>query len=569
MTASELAPGTTASPFRGGGIVAEVLRDFDWQATPLGEPVAWPASLCGAVSAMLTSAHPTALFWGPRLVCLYNDAFRHSLGPEKHPGVLGQPLRIAFPESYPLMEPEFAGVLAGEGAIWRENRLIPIHRHGVLTDAYWTYAADPIADGDGIGGVLFVCQETTGSVRREAMMSAQDVSLRMALDSGRIGSWRVDLGSGEFDSTASCKINFGRNPHAPFSQQELFAAIHPDDRLRVETAQQRAIERGEDFDIEYRVLRDDQRETWLLMRGRVTYDPQDEPLSMAGVTMDVTGRKRAEEHLRLVVDELNHRVKNTLATVQSVTHQSLRGGDVADALREVLEARLLALSHAHNILTDEQWSGADLMPIVKQATAPFGGQSRFDLSGPSVRLSPRAAIALALTFHELSTNAVKYGALTASKGQVVVSWNFHSHADSTELQILWRELGGPRVSPPTRRGFGSRLIQRSLAAELGGQVTIEYPPEGLVCTLKVRLSGSVLKAKGTRLSVARDGDSWTVSDDEAVLDWFETQADAVAYVTEQLNALRLKGRSGTVIFNTAAPSDPPRRRIRRPRLGDR
>lgn len=555
-------PVSAATPFRKGPGAASVLASLDWTATLLGEPTTWPDSLRNAVALLLASAHPMMVLWGPRMVCLYNEAFRQSLGPEKHPGALGQPLRTAFPESYPLLEPEFAGVLAGEGAVWRENRLVPIHRHGILTDAYWTYSASPIEDGDAVGGVLFICQETTGAVRREALITAEDASLRIALDSGRIGSWSLDLVSGAFDSSASCKINFGRNPHAPFSYEELIASVHPEDQARLQAAVARAIDRGEDFEVECRAPRADGRESWILARGRVAYDPQGAPMTMSGVTMDVTGRRHAEEHLRLMVDELNHRVKNTLATVQSLTRQTLRGEQVPPQVGESLDSRLLALSSAHDILTNEQWSGADLMPILKQACAPFGGPPRIDLAGPSVRLSPRVAIALALAFHELCTNAAKYGALSAPGGRVLVDWSFRDQSEAPELRIVWRETGGPPVTPPTRRGFGTRMIQRSLAPELGGRVVLEYPPEGVICTLRVRLSQSVLKAKGTRLIVSRDGDSWTVADGEDILQWFETQADAISYLTEQLNALRVKGRSGTVIFDTTGPNDPPARRVR-------
>jgi two-component sensor histidine kinase len=555
-------PTSAATPFRKGGGAAGVLASLDWTTSLIGEPTTWPESLRSAVGLMLGSAHPMMVLWGPRLVCLYNEAFRQSLGPEKHPRALGQPFRTAFPESHPLLEPEFASVLAGEGAVWRENRLVPIHRHGILTDAYWTYSASPIEDGEAIGGVMFVCQETTGAVRREALITAEDASLRMALDSGRIGSWTLDLVSGAFDASASCKINFGRNPHAPFSYDELIASVHPEDQTRLQAAVARAIDRGEDFEIECRAPRADGRESWILARGRVAYDPQGAPMSMSGVTMDVTGRRHAEEHLRLMVDELNHRVKNTLATVQSLTRQTLRGEQVPTEVGESLDSRLLALSSAHDILTNEQWSGADLMPILKQACAPFGGPPRIDLSGPSVRLSPRVAIALALAFHELCTNAAKYGALSAAGGRVTVDWSFRDQSEAPELMIVWRERGGPPVKPPTRRGFGSRMIERSLAPELGGRVVIEYPAEGVTCTLRVRLSQSVLKAKGTRLIVSRDGDSWTVADGEEILQWFETQADAISYLTEQLNALRVKGRSGTVIFDTTGPNDPPARRVR-------
>jgi PAS domain S-box-containing protein len=550
------------SPFRGAGELAMLMASHDWTGSELGEPPGWPEALRAATTLILRSAQPMLVIWGPRQVVLYNDAFRQSLGPEKHPRILGQPLRQAFPESFPLLEGEVAGVMVGEGPVWRKDRLIPIHRHGVLTDAYWTYSLTPLEQGGALAGVLMACEETTRTVRGEARVSAENTNLRISLEAGRVGAWSLDLGTNLLSASAAFKTNHRRNPNAEMTFEDLQAAIHPEDQPRVSAAMSRAVERSEDYDVEYRVPRADGRDAWVMVRGRVAYDVQGEPLAMSGVSMDVTGRRHAEEHLRLMVDELNHRVKNTLATVQSITWQTLRQNAPVAQLRDQLDARLMALSAAHNVLTDEKWSGADLQPIVKSACAPFGGEARIDFSGPSARLLPRAAIAVAMAIHELGTNAVKYGALSAPEGGVELTWSYIEVDEAPALQIVWREFGGPIVRPPSRRGFGSRMIQRSLAAELGGAAALDYRPEGVVCTLTLRLSPSILAAKGTRFVVGRDGESWTVADGEEVLAWFESQADAIAYLTDQLNALRIRGRSGTVIFNTAGPSDPPARRIR-------
>ncbi len=208
-----------------------------------------------------------------------------------------------------------------------------------------------------------------------------------------------------------------------------------------------------------------------------------------GTNTDVSRQLQDEEHLRLMVNELNHRVKNTLATIQSIVAQTLRGADVPERLRETLTSRILALSRAHDVLTDEQWSGADLREIAAQAAAPYrdaGGEERFILRGPSVRLPPKTAIAVALAFHELATNAAKYGALSGS-GHVSLTWTLRPAGDLSELQIVWREKDGPPVKPPSRSGFGTRLIERSLAADLRGRVVMEYPPEGATCTIEASL----------------------------------------------------------------------------------
>ncbi|HEY8381013.1 MAG TPA: sensor histidine kinase [Microvirga sp.] len=194
---------------------------------------------------------------------------------------------------------------------------------------------------------------------------------------------------------------------------------------------------------------------------------------------------RAAEHQKLLIDELNHRVKNTLATVQSITIQTLRTADTTQDAKEALERRLLALSRAHDVLTQESWEGANLMDVVRRALEPYQvhGESRLHITGPQVRLTPRMSLALAMALHELATNAVKYGALSNKSGIVRVSWKVQNGATPPRLVLRWTEAGGPPVVAPRRRGFGSRLIERSLASDLDGQVDIAFAPTGVVCTV--------------------------------------------------------------------------------------
>ena len=204
----------------------------------------------------------------------------------------------------------------------------------------------------------------------------------------------------------------------------------------------------------------------------------------------VIRQQQDQAHLRLMVNELNHRVKNTLATIQSIVSQTLRAHDASTLTRDILTSRILALSKAHDVLTNEQWSGADLREIASQAAQPFLnglGEGRIALKGPTVRLPPKAAIAIALALHELATNAVKYGALSVPDGRVDLSWKLAGRGPGRDLTAVWREIDGPIVSAPTRAGFGSRLLQRGLAADLNGEVLIDYRRDGVVCTIRARL----------------------------------------------------------------------------------
>jgi two-component sensor histidine kinase len=198
---------------------------------------------------------------------------------------------------------------------------------------------------------------------------------------------------------------------------------------------------------------------------------------------DITDQVRAQERQRLLVDELNHRVKNTLATVQAIAQQTLRGSTTPERFAEAFEARLMALSKTHNALTDSHWTGAGLRQILWQELSPYGAE-RVTMQGPDVQLSARLALALGMVFHELATNAAKYGALSDS-GRLSVTWSVDA---SDDLSLDWRETGGPPASPPARKGFGSRLIERSITGELQGRIQLDYATTGLSCRFTVPLA---------------------------------------------------------------------------------
>ncbi|UZK66224.1 PAS domain-containing sensor histidine kinase [Sphingomonas sp. M1-B02] len=224
------------------------------------------------------------------------------------------------------------------------------------------------------------------------------------------------------------------------------------------------------------------------INSRLTTDAQGVPTGLHAIGRDVTEAKRAEAHLRLLVDELNHRVKNTLAIVQGIAQQSFKSDVDPRVARRAFEGRLAALSEAHNLLTREHWGVVPMTQIIGDAVAPHGGPAgRFTLEGPDLPLVPKTAISLALAIHELATNAVKHGALSDAEGWVSIGWTRHQGDGPGRLTMVWEEHGGPPVAPPTRRGFGTRMIERGLAAELGGTVTIEFRPEGLVCTVDAPL----------------------------------------------------------------------------------
>jgi two-component sensor histidine kinase len=212
---------------------------------------------------------------------------------------------------------------------------------------------------------------------------------------------------------------------------------------------------------------------------------------MAGVSLDITERKDAESHLRLLLEELNHRVKNTLATVQSIATQTLRHTPEPAAFSGAFLERIYALARAHEMLTDSAWQGASLADVVDRTLAVHtlnDEPGRVALMGPAVKLGPTAAVTLNMAFHELATNATKYGALSRPGGRIDVDWGMD---EPGAIVINWRETGGPPVTVPSRRGFGSRLIEQGLTRELGGEAHITFLPDGLWCRLRLPLSSKL------------------------------------------------------------------------------
>ena len=216
----------------------------------------------------------------------------------------------------------------------------------------------------------------------------------------------------------------------------------------------------------------------ILENGRV--------IRVLATSRDVTGERLAESHRQLLVNELNHRVKNTLATVQSIANQSLRNAGVDPSIREALEGRLMAIAATHNVLTDQNWSAASLRQIVDGSVTPYRAYpAQLTISGDDLKVSPKPAVVMALAFHELAINALKYGALSAPDGHVDIHWSVDP---DDQLLIEWAERGGPTVRPPERRGFGSRIVEMALPNELGGKVALDYRSDGLRCSIRSPLS---------------------------------------------------------------------------------
>jgi len=265
------------------------------------------------------------------------------------------------------------------------------------------------------------------------------------------------------------------------------AKFHPDDQDIMWQRVAAALDPAGDgrYDVEYRVKQLDGSWRWLSAWGLVEWDgggPDRRAIAISGASRDLTQRKADEQLQALLVNELNHRIKNTLASVQGITAQTLRTARDLPSAREALDSRIISLARAHDLLTARSWTGANVADIVSRTFAAFDS-TQVALSGPAIDVSPKHTLALSLALHELATNAVKYGSLSSPQGKVCVSWR----EAEQRLYLDWRESNGPRVAAPAHTGFGTRLLKQVLGQDLEGLVEQDFDANGLRCTIAIKL----------------------------------------------------------------------------------
>jgi len=318
-----------------------------------------------------------------------------------------------------------------------------------------------------------------------AALRRSEEQLRTAAEAAQFGAHEYDvvhdsalrspqflkiLGADEGDTTATFEAGLD--------------FVHPDDRDSTRQRKQQILTgAGGQYQLEYRIRRRDGQVRWVMDRGQVIRDGAGKPLRVIGVVLDITETKEAELRQYLLFDELNHRVKNTLAIVQALAQQTLRTRPDPRQFAEAFSDRLASLARAHSLLTNESWRGAALRDIVTTALEAFVDEGRpVEIGGDAVMIPPTATITLSLMLHELATNAAKYGALSVAEGRVSIRWSAVGSPSTTAIDLLWQEDNGPPVSSPRDRGFGSRLLAGS-ARQLGAAFEVDYAPQGLRCRL--------------------------------------------------------------------------------------
>lgn len=380
---------------------------------------------------------------------------------------------------------------ACSGGVGRFQGFCATHRG---TPKWWDVVVSPLP---GTGGeaerLVAVARDISDQQTAEILLRDTEERRRQAVEAAAIGTWAIDPSTRALHWDARCRELFGIG-EVELTYDIYLAAIHPDDRESVVEVSRGALDPAGPglYRAEYRTAGLDGHERWVTVAGRTQFE-DGRPVRMVGTVMDVTARRKAEAQARLLGEEMQHRVKNTLSMVQAIVRQTLRAAPTMDAAQASIDLRLTALARAHDLLMQDNWHGAELRAVVEAALLPHddGSPGRFQVEGPAVWLASNAALSLALLLHELATNATKYGSLSVQGGRVDVTWSVDAvpASDGTRrLRFGWRESGGPAVEAPTSLGFGTKLIERGLASALGGRPTLTFPTGGVICEVEGRLA---------------------------------------------------------------------------------
>jgi len=397
-----------------------------------------------------------------------------------------------------------AGHIAPDAKAWA---VLPMLSHGHLfgTIAFASKAQAGFAPADVEFLKMLVDQFAAAldRMRLEQRLRDSEHRYRGAVITGRLAAWETDMVTRTRIWTEEGMALFGLDLPDGRGQvggddDEFKRSLHPEDRYMVAEFHKTA-DKEDFYPAEYRIIRPDGAMLWVSGRGRVlARGPDGRALRVANIVVDITDRKKSEEHVQLLMREISHRAKNLLAVVQAIAGQTVRTAGSLEMFEKRFAQRLQGLAASHDLLVHENWRGAPLADLARQQLAPFAeeGSYRLASSGPDVVLTASAAQTVGLALHELATNAIKYGAWSVPAGQVTLEWAFDDKAGQPQLRLRWIERGGPPVERPTRKGFGHVVIENMVAQSVDGEVHVDYNPKGMRWTLSIpigNLAGGAYK----------------------------------------------------------------------------
>lgn len=329
--------------------------------------------------------------------------------------------------------------------------------------------------------LVMLRDRSRAGARAEVALVHAETRRAVALEAAALASWVWVPRTGVVECDTLLPELFNMLPATKMRARDIVVAIDRRDIGKTRKMFREALEGSDDYSGEYRIRGFDPPR-WLAARGRVVErDADGRPTLVFGVNYDITERRTVEERQRFLLREINHRVKNTLATVQALATQTVRHAREPREFLEAFSQRLRALGLAHGLLSEYEWRGIGIRDLAKTELSPFDDTEapRISIVGQDALLTPDQALGLALILHELASNALKYGALSVPEGEVALSWTVTGRKGEKRLQLEWIESGGPKVTPPAHHGFGSILIRRSLAKVISSEVSHEYLPDGV------------------------------------------------------------------------------------------
>jgi PAS domain S-box-containing protein len=356
------------------------------------------------------------------------------------------------------------------------------------TPKWWDVTVTLVRDADGNPDkLLSVSRDITASRAAEEALKTSEARFKTFAQAMRNQVWSA-APDGQLDWFNDQVFAYSGLQFDDLVGSKWARMVHPDDIGSVADSWAQALAASSPYEVEFRLLRADGAFRWHIARAVPIKDDSGAIICWIGTNTDIEKQKAAEVQQKLLAGELEHRIKNTMAMVAAIASQTFRTAATKEEARTIFDARLFALNQAHSVLTSSSWTSASMASVVEGALAPHrSGERRIHVRGPEVQLTPKQALSLALSIHELATNATKYGALSAPAGTIDVTWDCCTSDQNRKLNFEWREHGGPLVMPPTRRGFGSRLIEATLSADFGGTTKIDYRADGLLCTFETML----------------------------------------------------------------------------------
>jgi two-component sensor histidine kinase len=320
-------------------------------------------------------------------------------------------------------------------------------------------------------------------------LAERDVQLHLAAKIGRIGTFTIDYTTGVIQLSPGCTNVYGLSEGTTtLSLEKGWTFVHPDDLPSLADLRSQVFQKQKsEFVAQFRIVRADNNEVrWLETRSLIAYGKDGQPLRLVGASIDVTELRANEDHKSMLIAELDHRVKNTLACVSAIAMQTREDCLSMDDFLEAFNGRIHSLATTHALLSRSRWHAVGLAELIRNELAPCMKKDNTTVEGPDIYLSVEAAQTIAMVFHELATNAAKYGALSNGNGRVSVCWEKLATGSSFDgLKFEWQETGGPTVLPPGAYGYGTNVIRNLIPYELGGTVDYVFAPAGVRCTLQV------------------------------------------------------------------------------------